>query len=72
SWSVNRHAPYTLAFEYDRWQTTELSRAGTATFTGSFQLDAEAHSVELLTTHTQTEKNLPLSVSSPLLRVETK
>ncbi len=72
SWSVNRHAPYTLAFEYDRWQSTKLSRAGSATFTGSFKIDVGAHSVELLTTHTHTAKNLALSVSSPLVRVETE
>lgn len=72
SWSVNRHAPGTLAFEYDKWQTTELARSGAATFTGSCQLDAGARTVEILTTHTHPAENLPLSISSPLVQCETQ
>lgn len=72
SWSVNRHPPYTLAFEYDRWQTATLTRTGPTTFTGTITVDASAHAVELLSTHKHTTKNLPLSVSSPLVRVATK
>lgn len=72
SWSVNRHAPYTLAFEYDAWASAPLQRAGAGKFSGEIKLSPEAKTVELLSTHTHTAKNLPLSISSPLLRVETK
>lgn len=72
SWSANRHRPYTLAFEYDRWQTAELSRTGAATYSGTITVEAGAQTVEVVTNHTHTTKNLPLSLSSPLLRVATK
>lgn len=72
SWSVNRHPPYTFAFEYDRWQTAALTRTAPTTFTGTITIEAGVQAVELLSTHTHTENKLPLSVSSPLVRVATK
>jgi hypothetical protein len=69
SWSVNRHAPYTLAFEYDSWQSAPLMRTGKSTFTGEIKLASNTQTLELLSTHTHTTKDLPLTVSSPLVRV---
>lgn len=71
SWSLNRHVPYTLAFEYDAWQSIELIREGPATFVGTISLAEIPKSLELLTTHTHTTQDLPLSISGPLLRIDT-
>ena len=71
SWSVNRHAPYTLAFEYDKWNSSPLSREGAGQFSGKIELAPEHETLQLLTTHTHTVNDLPLSISSPLVRVET-
>lgn len=72
AWSANRHAPHTLAFEYDRWQTTALTRTGPATFAGRIALPPDAVAVEIVSTHTHTAHQLPLALSSPLVRVETR
>lgn len=71
SWSVNRHPPYTLAFEYDTWTSSPLKRDGAGEFHGEIKLAEGDETVELLTTHRHTVKNLSLSISSPLVRVET-
>ena len=71
SWSVERHAPYTLAFEYDTWTSAPLNRDGAGQFSGEITVARGDASIELLTTHTHTVENLPLSVSSPLLRADT-
>ncbi len=72
SWSVNRHVPYTLAFEYDAWKTTSLSKKEGNKFSGEISLEKEATSVEFVTTHTHTVDDIPLSISSPLIRIETR
>jgi hypothetical protein len=70
SWSVNRHVPYTLAFEFDSWESAPLQRTGKGTFSGEVKLPESARTVEIVSTHTHTQQQLPLSVSSPLQRVE--
>jgi hypothetical protein len=71
-WSANRHAPYTLAFEYDNWTSSPLQNDGVGQFSGEIKLSPEEGTVELLTTHAHTINGLTLSVSSPLLRVESR
>jgi hypothetical protein len=70
SWSVNRHVPYTLAFEFDSWESAPLKRTGKGTFAGTVKLAESARTVEIVSIHTHTQNQLPLSVSSPLQRVE--
>ena len=69
-WSVNRHPPQTLAFEFDAWQALPLHRTGVATFAGETTLEASASTVEFLTTHTHTAQELALSISSPSQRLD--
>jgi hypothetical protein len=69
SWSVNRNTPYTLAFEYDSWSSVPLHSDGGGQFSGQIKFALGDETVELLTTHTHSIKNLALSISSPLLRV---
>jgi hypothetical protein len=70
SWSVNRHAPYTLAFEYDRWDRLPLQHDGGNHFSGHIVFQTGDDSVQLVTTHTLTIENRSLSFSSPLLHVD--
>jgi hypothetical protein len=72
SWSINRHAPYTLAFEYDAWETITLSKKEGTKFSGEITLKKEATSVEFVTNHTHIVQDIPLSISSPLLRIDTR
>jgi hypothetical protein len=69
-WSVNRHPPYTLAFEYDTWKSVQLERAGRGQFSGEVPLKAGDELVELLSTHTRTLDNRSQSVSSPLTQID--
>lgn len=71
-WSSNRHAPYTLAFEYDNWNFSPLQSDGLGQFCGEIKLSPEERTVELLTTHAHTINGLTRSVSSPLLRIESR
>jgi hypothetical protein len=71
-WSVNRHQPYTLAFEYDRWNTRQLEQKGAGHFSGELRFEPGDQSVELVTTHVCTMENRSLSYSSPLLRVDVR
>jgi hypothetical protein len=72
SWSANRHRPYTLAFEYDAWESTTLARKGDSKFSSQITLDKGTQSVEFVTTHTHTVNEIPISISSPLLSIETR
>jgi hypothetical protein len=72
SWSINRHAPHTLAFEYDAWSSTPLQIAGDGQYRESIHLDQTAANVEFVTTHTHTLNQLPLTISSPLVQVKLK
>lgn len=68
-WSVDRHPANTLPYEYDAWQSVALRRTGPGTFAGEAAAPAGVRTVDFVTTHRHTENDLPLSVSSPLLRV---
>jgi hypothetical protein len=71
-WSIDRHAPYTLAFEYDAWQSATLKHVGAGRFLGNIALPPNHGRIELLSTHRHTTGGLSLSVSSPLVRVEAR
>ncbi|HEY2414899.1 MAG TPA: hypothetical protein VGI40_21825 [Pirellulaceae bacterium] len=70
SWSLNRHPPYTLAFEYDRWNAIQLKQIGHGRFSSQIVFQAGDESIQLVTTHTYTIENRSLSFSSPLLQVD--
>jgi hypothetical protein len=70
SWSINRHAPHTLAFEYDTWSSMPLKSAGDGQYRGEIQLKTDVNTIELLTTHKHTINDLPLTISSPLIQVK--
>ena len=69
-WSVNRHADYTFAMEYDTWESAPLRQAGPATFTGEVILPSKPKTLDLVTVHQHTANGSTLTFSSPLLRPE--
>lgn len=68
-WSVNRHPPGTIPFEYDTWESAPLRRTAPAVFAGEVAFAADPRTLDIVTTHTQTLNGLTLSVSSPLEQI---
>tara|TARA_R110000850_G_scaffold54619_4_gene130022 strand:+ start:4566 stop:6035 length:1470 start_codon:yes stop_codon:yes gene_type:complete len=71
-WNLNRSEPYTLPYEYDQWDSTPMKNIGTGKFEATIQLEEASTRIDFLTLHTDTENNLPLTVSSPYLRIENR
>jgi len=68
SWSVNRHAPYTFAAEYDVWASSLMTPHSDGITTAEIEVAADAQTVDLISTHTHIENDLPLHFSSPYRR----
>ncbi len=68
SWSVNRHAPYTFAFEYDSWNSMPLTAHAEGVFTADLAVPAEAQTIDFISTHTHEENGIPFHFSSPYRR----
>ena len=71
-WSVNRHADYTFAMEYDEWQSAPLKQTGPATFAGEVVLPDKSDTVDFVTVHQHTADGSTLTNSSPLLSARLK
>lgn len=69
-WNVDRSEPYTLPFEFDKWDSANLKPDGKGQFTTSVQLESEPQRVDFLSLHTHIENRLPLTISSPYQRIE--
>lgn len=69
-WSVDRHADYTFAMEYDAWESAPLRRTGPATFAGEVILPGKPRTLDLVTVHQHTASGSTLTFSSPLLQAE--
>ena len=67
-WSSNRHADYTLAMEYDTWQSAQLRRVGPSTFEGEISFSAMPDSVDFLTVHKHYQNGSTLTYSSSLIQ----
>ena len=68
SWCVNRHPPYTLATEYDRWDSVALTANKDGSFSAEIEVPATAKTIDFVSTHTQEEGGLPFHFSSPYKR----
>ncbi len=68
SWSINRHRPYTLAFEYDSWQSTEMEKIADFTYRAIIEIPADANTVDFLSNHRHVKSELPFNVSSAYQR----
>jgi hypothetical protein len=71
-WNSDRSQPYTLPFEYDRWNTAPLRKTGPGAYATSIALKSTPARIDFLSLHTHTEKQMPLTVSSAYRRLETK
>lgn len=71
-WSINRHADYTFAMEYDTWQSTPMHRTGPQSCAGEAKLPENIIFVDFVTVHKHTENGSTLTYSSPLLRMEVR
>lgn len=69
-WSVDRHPDYTLAMEYDAWQSAPLKRTGPATFSGEAVLTVKPRTLDFLTVHQHTAGGSTLTLSGPLMNLE--
>jgi hypothetical protein len=69
-WSANRHPDYTIAMEYDRWESTPLRETGPGTFEGEATLSQKPRNLDFVTVHQHTANGSTLTISSPLLRVD--
>lgn len=68
SWCVNRHPPYTLATEYDRWQSVPLTSDAEGALSAEIPVPADAQVVDFISTHTQRVDDLPFHFSSSYQR----
>jgi hypothetical protein len=69
-WSVNHHPDYTLAMEYDPWESTPMHQTGPATYSAEATLAAPPKTLDFVTVHQHTANGSTLTLSSPLLRAD--
>ena len=69
-WSVNRHADYTFAMEYDEWKSMPMRQTGPATFEGEITPLAKSDALDFVTVHQHTAAGSTLTLSSPLLHTK--
>jgi hypothetical protein len=69
-WSVNRHADYTFAMEYDEWKSAPMRQTGPATFEAEITPLAKSDTLDFISVHQHTAAGSTLTVSSPLLHAK--
>jgi hypothetical protein len=70
SWSFSRHQPYSLAFEYDRWESVAMTSTGKHTWAAEIPLPDNMKSIQFLSTHVDVQNKLPFAISSPLKEMQ--
>jgi len=68
SWCVNRHPPYTLATEYDHWESVPLTLNADGLGSAEIEIPANAKTIDFVSTHTHEEAGLPMHFSSAYRR----
>jgi hypothetical protein len=71
-WSVNRHPDYTMAMEYDAWESAPMRQTGPATYAGELTLPEKLETLDFVTVHQHTANGSTLTLSSPLIRADTQ
>jgi hypothetical protein len=67
---VDRNPDYTMAMEYDQWQSIPMQRTGPAAFGGDVLIATKMKDMDFVTVHQHESNGSTLTLSSPLLRVE--
>ena len=68
--SMNRHADYTFAMEYDEWKSVPMRRTGPATFDAEITALAKSDALDFVSVHQHTAAGSTLTFSSPLLHTK--
>ncbi|WP_395743993.1 PhoPQ-activated protein PqaA family protein [Prosthecobacter sp.] len=69
-WSVNRHPDYSIAMEFDAWNSAPLKKTADDTFSGEVTIEGDVRTLDVITVHTQEENGSTLTLSSPEVRLE--
>ncbi|MDF1752047.1 MAG: GDSL-type esterase/lipase family protein [Verrucomicrobiales bacterium] len=69
-WNLNRSEPYTLPFEYDRWENVAMQESGPGTLTATIKVEEIPNRIDFLSVHTDRENDLTLTFSSPYRRID--
>ena len=69
-WSVNRHPDYSIAMEFDSWNSASLTKTGAATYIGQATVEGDVKTLDVITVHAHRENGSTLTLSSPELRLE--
>ncbi|HSI12597.1 MAG TPA: PhoPQ-activated protein PqaA family protein [Chthoniobacter sp.] len=69
-WSVNRHADYTHAMEYDAWESVPMHPVGPASFAVEIMLPTKPATLDFITVHQHTASGSTLTFSSPEIRAD--
>jgi hypothetical protein len=70
-WSVNRHPDYTFAMEFDAWDSAPMVQIAPSVYYAEVHLAAKPDTIDFVTVHAHTANGSTLTLSSPLVRVET-
>lgn len=71
-WAVNRHPDYTIAMEYDAWESVPMRRIDAARFSGEATLSTKPRTLDFLTVHQHAANGSTLTLSSPLQFLEVR
>lgn len=67
-WSIDKSEPFTLFFEYDRWDSQAMERRESGRYAAELTFRIPPKRLDILTVHTHVENDLSFTVSSPYLR----
>lgn len=68
-WSIDRHPDYSLAMEYDAWQSTPLKQTGSAQYAAEISMPESFKNVQFETVHAYTAGDSTLTFSSRLSEI---
>ncbi len=72
-WSINRNAPYTLPFEYDKWESSTMEKTGVGRYEAAIlSVPTEQGQIDFLSLHRHIENGVPFTVSSPYQSITVK
>lgn len=69
-WSINKHPDYTIAMEYDTWQSVPLQRMGSGVFRGETALTGNINTIDFVTVHQDTHGGSTITHSSALFQIK--
>ncbi len=68
-WSIDKNEPRTLASQYDAWEKVPLQSIGGGVYRTQLAFPRKPKRLDIVTVHRHIENGLPLTISSPYLRI---